>query len=98
MWIINTEPFWFFFRITVNQIEENLPEESKEQWKRRGSVDYLVLLDWFNSVTDLTMGMTLQSLKDALYKVIMFKTLDVKEYTMWPGILVKVNYSKKKAL
>ncbi|XP_051919674.1 ubiquitin carboxyl-terminal hydrolase 8 [Hippocampus zosterae] len=54
--------------ITVNQIEENLPEESKEQWKRRGSVDYLVLLDWFNSVTDLTMGMTLQSLKDALYK------------------------------
>lgn len=66
----------------MNQIEENLPEESKEQWKRRGSVDYLVLLDWFNSVTDLTMGMTLQSLKDALYKVIMFKTLDVKEYTM----------------
>ncbi|XP_077419987.1 ubiquitin carboxyl-terminal hydrolase 8 isoform X1 [Vanacampus margaritifer] len=54
--------------ITVNQIEEKLPEESKEQWKQRGSVDYLVLLDWFNSVKDLTMGMTLQSLKDALYK------------------------------
>ncbi|XP_054627618.1 ubiquitin carboxyl-terminal hydrolase 8 isoform X2 [Dunckerocampus dactyliophorus] len=54
--------------ITVNQIEEKLPEVSKEQWKKRGSVDYLVLLDWFNSVTDLTLGTTLQSLKDALYK------------------------------
>nr|XP_057944581.1 ubiquitin carboxyl-terminal hydrolase 8 isoform X2 [Doryrhamphus excisus] len=54
--------------ITVNQIEEKLPEVSKEQWKRRGSVDYLVLLDWFNSVTDLTLGTTLRSLKDALYK------------------------------
>ncbi|XP_061526827.1 ubiquitin carboxyl-terminal hydrolase 8 [Phycodurus eques] len=54
--------------ITVNQIEENLPEVSKEQWERRGSVDYLVLLDWFSSVTDLTMVAPLQSLKDALYK------------------------------
>ncbi|XP_037103269.1 ubiquitin carboxyl-terminal hydrolase 8 isoform X1 [Syngnathus acus] len=54
--------------ITVNQIEEKLPSESKEQWKQRGSVDYLVLLDWFNSATDLTIGMTLQNLKDALYK------------------------------
>ncbi|XP_057703169.1 ubiquitin carboxyl-terminal hydrolase 8-like [Corythoichthys intestinalis] len=54
--------------ITVNQIEEKLPEVSKEQWNRRGSVDYVVLLDWFSSVTDLRMGTTLQSLKDALYK------------------------------
>ncbi|XP_077450755.1 ubiquitin carboxyl-terminal hydrolase 8 [Stigmatopora argus] len=54
--------------ITVNQIEEKLPEVSKEQWNRRGSVDYVVLLDWFSSVTDLRMCTTLQSLKDALYK------------------------------
>ncbi|XP_034732113.1 ubiquitin carboxyl-terminal hydrolase 8 isoform X1 [Etheostoma cragini] len=54
--------------ITVNQIEAKLPEESKEQWRRRGFVDYLVLLDWFSSVTDLKLGTTLQSLKDALYK------------------------------
>uniref|UniRef100_A0A7N6AHV3 Ubiquitin carboxyl-terminal hydrolase 8 n=1 Tax=Anabas testudineus TaxID=64144 RepID=A0A7N6AHV3_ANATE len=54
--------------ITVNQIETKLPEISKEHWKRRGFVDYIVLLDWFSSVTDLTLGTTLQSLKDALYK------------------------------
>lgn len=57
------------FRITVNQIETKLPEVSKENWRRRGFVDYIVLLDWFSSVTDLTVGTTLQSLKDALYKV-----------------------------
>lgn len=54
--------------ITVNQIEAKLPDASKEQWRRRGFVDYIVLLDWFSSVTDLTLGTTLQSLKDALYK------------------------------
>ncbi|XP_039985305.1 ubiquitin carboxyl-terminal hydrolase 8 isoform X2 [Xiphias gladius] len=54
--------------ITVNQIETKLPEVSKENWRRRGFVDYIVLLDWFSSVTDLTVGTTLQSLKDALYK------------------------------
>ncbi|KAM9409487.1 ubiquitin carboxyl-terminal hydrolase 8 [Pholidichthys leucotaenia] len=54
--------------ITVTQIETNLPEESKEQWRRRGFVDYIVLLDWFSSVTDLKLGTTLQSLKDALFK------------------------------
>ncbi|KAF1392636.1 hypothetical protein PFLUV_G00030130 [Perca fluviatilis] len=54
--------------ITVNQIEAKLPEVSKEHWKRRGFVDYIVLLDWFSSVTDLTLGTTLRSLKDALYK------------------------------
>ena len=32
-------------------------------------MDYIVLLDWFNSVTDLKLGTTLQSLKDALFKV-----------------------------
>ncbi|KAM9423971.1 LOW QUALITY PROTEIN: ubiquitin carboxyl-terminal hydrolase 8 [Salvelinus alpinus] len=54
--------------ITVNQIEANLPAASRETWKRRGFVDYIVLLDWFSSVTDLKLGTTLQSLKDALYK------------------------------
>lgn len=56
-------------RITVNQIEANLPEESRDQWQRRGFVDYIILLDWFSSVADLKLGTTLQSLKDALYKV-----------------------------
>ncbi|XP_041713556.2 ubiquitin carboxyl-terminal hydrolase 8 isoform X2 [Coregonus clupeaformis] len=54
--------------ITVNQIEANLPDASRETWKRRGFVDYIILLDWFSSVTDLKLGTTLQSLKDALYK------------------------------
>lgn len=54
--------------ITVNQIEIRLPEASKDHWRRRGFVDYIVLLDWFSSVSDLAMGTTLQSLKDALFK------------------------------
>ncbi|KAM9861243.1 ubiquitin carboxyl-terminal hydrolase 8 isoform 2-T2 [Aulostomus maculatus] len=54
--------------ITVNQIEAKLPVVSREHWNRRGFVDYIVLLDWFNSVMDLKLGTTLQSLKDALYK------------------------------
>ncbi|KAJ3593101.1 hypothetical protein NHX12_005438 [Muraenolepis orangiensis] len=54
--------------ITVTQIEARLPEVSKEQWKRRGFVDYIVLLDWFSSIPDLKLGSTLQSLKDALFK------------------------------
>ncbi|KAL7406630.1 hypothetical protein ABVT39_023683 [Epinephelus coioides] len=54
--------------ITVNQIEANLPDVSKEHWRQRGLVDYIVLLDWFSSVTDLKLGTTLQSLKDALFK------------------------------
>ncbi|XP_029316647.1 ubiquitin carboxyl-terminal hydrolase 8 [Cottoperca gobio] len=54
--------------IIVTQIEAKLPDVSKEDWKRRGFVDYIVLLDWFSSVTDLTLGTTLKSLKDALYK------------------------------
>ncbi|KAL1007626.1 hypothetical protein UPYG_G00089240 [Umbra pygmaea] len=54
--------------ITVTQIESKLPDDSREMWKRRGFVDYIILLDWFSSVTDLRLGSTLQSLKDALYK------------------------------
>lgn len=54
--------------ITVNQIEVNLPAESLPLWKQRGFVDYIILLDWFSSRTDLKLGTTLQSLKEALYK------------------------------
>lgn len=54
--------------VTVNQMELKLPAESLSEWKRRGFVDYVVLLDWFSSVSDLRLGSTLQSLKDALYK------------------------------
>ncbi|XP_026142702.1 ubiquitin carboxyl-terminal hydrolase 8 isoform X1 [Carassius auratus] len=54
--------------VTVNQIELKLPAVSLDDWKRRGFVDYVVLLDWFSSVSDLKLGSTLQSLKDALYK------------------------------
>ena len=53
----------------MNQIEAKLPDVSKDQWSQRGIVDYIVLLDWFSSVTDLKLGTTLQSLKDALFKV-----------------------------
>uniref|UniRef100_A0A8C7WLT4 Ubiquitin carboxyl-terminal hydrolase n=1 Tax=Oryzias sinensis TaxID=183150 RepID=A0A8C7WLT4_9TELE len=54
--------------ITVNQIEAKLPSMSKDHWTRRGFVDYIILLDWFSSVSDLKLGTTLQSLKDALFK------------------------------
>ncbi|XP_059363007.1 ubiquitin carboxyl-terminal hydrolase 8-like isoform X2 [Carassius carassius] len=54
--------------VTVNQIELKLPAVSLDDWKHRGFVDYVVLLDWFSSVSDLKLGSTLQSLKDALYK------------------------------
>ncbi|XP_057203712.1 ubiquitin carboxyl-terminal hydrolase 8 isoform X2 [Triplophysa rosa] len=54
--------------VTVNQMELKLPAESLDEWKRRAFVDYVVLLDWFSSISDLKLGTTLQSLKDALYK------------------------------
>lgn len=54
--------------ITANKIEANLPDDSKDTWKKRGNVEYVVLLDWFSSAKDLQLGTTLQSLKDALFK------------------------------
>ncbi|XP_004835477.1 ubiquitin carboxyl-terminal hydrolase 8 [Heterocephalus glaber] len=54
--------------VTATWIEANLPEDSKDTWKKRGNVDYVVLLDWFSSAKDLQLGTTLQSLKDALFK------------------------------
>ncbi|KAG8440543.1 hypothetical protein GDO86_006330 [Hymenochirus boettgeri] len=53
---------------TASKIESNLPDASKEMWNKRGHVDYVILLDWFSSVSDLKIGTTLQSLKDALFK------------------------------
>uniref|UniRef100_A0A8C5URT3 ubiquitinyl hydrolase 1 n=1 Tax=Microcebus murinus TaxID=30608 RepID=A0A8C5URT3_MICMU len=54
--------------VTASWIEANLPDDSKVTWKKRGNVDYVVLLDWFSSVKDLQLGTTLRSLKDALFK------------------------------
>ncbi|KAM8974484.1 ubiquitin carboxyl-terminal hydrolase 8 [Pelodytes ibericus] len=53
---------------TASKIETNLPDISRREWDRRGHVDYIIILDWFSSVTDLKLGTTLQSLKDALFK------------------------------
>ncbi|XP_004471605.2 ubiquitin carboxyl-terminal hydrolase 8 [Dasypus novemcinctus] len=53
---------------TASWIEANLPDDSKDIWKKRGNVDYVVLLDWFSSAKDLQLGTTLRSLKDALFK------------------------------
>lgn len=55
--------------VTASWIEANLPDDSKDTWKKRGSVDYVVLLDWFSSAKDLQLGTILRSLKDALFKV-----------------------------
>ncbi|XP_025021760.1 ubiquitin carboxyl-terminal hydrolase 8 isoform X3 [Python bivittatus] len=54
--------------VTANWIEAKLPDASKEPWKERGQVDYVVLLDWFSTAKDLKLGTTLRSLKDALFK------------------------------
>lgn len=60
------------FRITAGRIEAKLPDDSKDTWKKRGNVEYVVLLDWFSSTKDLQLGTTLRSLKDALFKVSKF--------------------------
>ncbi|XP_048337732.1 ubiquitin carboxyl-terminal hydrolase 8 isoform X2 [Sphaerodactylus townsendi] len=54
--------------VTASWIEAKLPSASKEPWKERGQVTYVVLLDWFSSANDLQLGTPLQSLKDALFK------------------------------
>ncbi|XP_011353404.1 ubiquitin carboxyl-terminal hydrolase 8 isoform X3 [Pteropus vampyrus] len=54
--------------VTASSIEAKLPDDSKDTWKKRGNVDYVVLLDWFSSTKDLQLGTTLRSLKDALFK------------------------------
>lgn len=42
------------FRVTASWIEANLPDDSKDTWKKRGTVDYVVLLDWFSSAKRFT--------------------------------------------
>ncbi|XP_077935481.1 ubiquitin carboxyl-terminal hydrolase 8 isoform X3 [Halichoerus grypus] len=54
--------------VTASWIEAKLPDDSKDTWKKRGNVEYVVLLDWFSSTKDLQLGTTLRSLKDALFK------------------------------
>ncbi|XP_054858387.1 ubiquitin carboxyl-terminal hydrolase 8 isoform X2 [Eublepharis macularius] len=54
--------------VTANWIEAKLPDASKEPWKERGQVNYIVLLDWFSSAKDVQLGTPLRSLKDALFK------------------------------
>ncbi|XP_037358359.1 ubiquitin carboxyl-terminal hydrolase 8 [Talpa occidentalis] len=54
--------------VTASWIETKLPDDSKDTWKKRGNVNYVVLLDWFSSTKDLHIGTTLRSLKDALFK------------------------------
>ncbi|XP_004687854.1 PREDICTED: ubiquitin carboxyl-terminal hydrolase 8 [Condylura cristata] len=54
--------------VTASWIETNLSDDSKDTWKKRGNVNYVVLLDWFSSTKDLHIGTTLRSLKDALFK------------------------------
>lgn len=61
------------FRVTASWTEANLPDDSKDTWKKRGTVDYVVLLDWFSSAKDLQLGTTLRSLKDALFMLASFK-------------------------
>ena len=56
-------------RITLTYIEKALPDDSREMFSQRGSVDHIILLDWTSSVKDLQPGTTLRTLKDALYKV-----------------------------
>ncbi|XP_066270797.1 ubiquitin carboxyl-terminal hydrolase 8-like isoform X2 [Branchiostoma lanceolatum] len=53
---------------TVSVIEKDLPEDTRRQWDRRGQVDHIILVDWEGGVEDLSVGSTLQSLKDAMFK------------------------------
>lgn len=53
---------------TVTYIEQNLSDEAKIQWKKRGQVDHIVLLDWNSTLSQVTIATTLRTLKDALFK------------------------------
>lgn len=81
---------YIFSRVTANWIEAKLPDTSKEAWKERGQVNYVVLLDWFSSVKDLHIGSPLRSLKDALFKVSKFA------FTLINGKLISSTFYAKK--
>lgn len=55
---------------TVTYIEGQLPEQSKSLWRQRGNCDLIILVDWNSNHESVTIGTTLQTLKDALFKVI----------------------------
>ncbi|XP_060069367.1 ubiquitin carboxyl-terminal hydrolase 8-like [Ylistrum balloti] len=53
---------------TVTVIEKALPEDSKSLWQRRGHLNHIVLVDWSSTLDKVTIGTTLRTLKDALFK------------------------------
>lgn len=53
---------------TVTVIEKRLPEDSKSLWQQRGHLDHIVLVDWSSTLDKVTIGTTLRTLKDALFK------------------------------
>ena len=63
------------FRVTLTYIEKALPDDSREMFSQRGSVDHIILLDWTSNVKDLQPGTTLRTLKDALFKVVFLTEL-----------------------
>ena len=58
-----------FYRTTVTYIEKALPMDSLSLWKQRGNIDHIILLDWNTTPDRVRVGTTLQTLKDALFKV-----------------------------
>ncbi|XP_021379459.1 ubiquitin carboxyl-terminal hydrolase 8-like isoform X1 [Mizuhopecten yessoensis] len=53
---------------TVTVIEKTLPEDSRSLWQQRGHLDHIVLVDWSSTLDKVTIGTTLRTLKDALFK------------------------------
>ncbi|XP_033725421.1 ubiquitin carboxyl-terminal hydrolase 8-like [Pecten maximus] len=53
---------------TVTVIEKHLPEDSRSLWQQRGHLDHIVLVDWSSTLDKVTIGTTLRTLKDALFK------------------------------
>ncbi|XP_055867216.1 ubiquitin carboxyl-terminal hydrolase 8-like isoform X1 [Biomphalaria glabrata] len=53
---------------TVSHIQSKLPTNSRSLWAQRGHADFIILLDWKSTLTDVLVGTPLRTLKDALYK------------------------------
>ncbi|XP_022306135.2 ubiquitin carboxyl-terminal hydrolase 8-like isoform X2 [Crassostrea virginica] len=53
---------------TVTYIEKALSDEAKDQWRKRGQVDHIILLDWNSTLSQVTIATPLRTLKDALFK------------------------------
>ena len=69
------------FRVTVNKIEDSLPELSRDLWKRRALMDFIILVEWSGSDDDLKIKSTLNNLKDAIYKVWCSRNVTSRLYT-----------------